>query len=75
MLLFFELNFGCRTNLDDCYASSKFGETFLKFLAIPVAIRVVDFTFDLSNASFYVGTVAGSFNECGFVFGDNDFSR
>ena len=46
----------------------------LEAFRIPVAVSLVNFAFDLCNTSFDVGTVAGTFDDGGFVFGDNHLS-
>ena len=72
MLLFFELHFGCCTDLDNRNTTSKFGEALLELLAIPIAVGIFDFGLDLVDATTDFGLVTVTINDGGVVFVDDD---
>ena len=45
----------------------------MKFLAVVIAIGVIDFGFDLADSSFDISLWTRTFNDCCFVFRDHNF--
>src|SRR5699024_2381663 len=71
---FFELDFGCCTGTDDCDTTGQFGQAFLQFLTVVIRIGVFDFGTDLGDTACDLLGVAGTFDNGGLVFGDDDLA-
>src|ERR1043166_1020965 len=72
-LLFLELGFGSRSDLDDCDAADQLGEALLQFLAVIVRSGVVHLLTDLLDAAFDFAGLTATFNDGGVVLVDGDF--
>ena len=59
--------------MEHCYAAGEFGEAFLKFLAVVVALGLLDLGFDLGYAVGYGLFVAAAVDDGGVFFVDFDF--
>ena len=73
MLFFLQFNFGCSTHLQHRHATRQLCKTLLQFLAVIIAIGVIDFVFDLADAAGNIGFVAGAFDDGRFIFGHDNF--
>src|SRR5208283_5568780 len=69
-LFFFQLGFGCRTNLDDRDAANEFSETFLKFFTVIVRGSLLDLHAELLDAAFDFARLASSGDNSGVVLVD-----
>jgi len=71
-LLFLELGFGGRTDLDDGDAADKLGEALLELLAVVVGGGVFDLLANLLDAAFDISGLARAFNDRGVVLVNSD---
>ena len=72
MLLLFELNLSCGTDLDQCDTAGQLREALLELLTIPVGVSVLNLSLDLVNPAFDVVVGSATVNDGGVVLGDHD---
>ena len=71
-LLFLQLGFGCRADLDDRNAADQLGKALLELFLVVVGGGVFDLRADLLDAAFDLAGLAGAFDDRGVVLVDGD---
>ena len=74
VLLFLQFNFSSGADLEHCNTTGKLGQTFLELFAVVVGIGALNFCLDLRNASSDICVFARTFDNGGFILGDDDFA-
>src|ERR1700683_320386 len=71
-LLFLQLHFSCRADLDDGHAADELGKAFLQLLLVIVGGGVFDLRADLTDAAFDLAGLTAAFDDRGVVLVDGD---
>src|SRR5699024_2115363 len=69
-----EFDFGGSTGANDSNTAGQFGQTFLQFFTVVVGISGVDFATDLVDATSDLVGVASTFNDGGFILGNDNLA-